>query len=56
MELYIHLPFCKSKCRYCDFASYAGCESHMSAYVDTLLQEASVEAKKLTSTASPSAG
>lgn len=51
MELYIHLPFCKSKCRYCDFASYAGCESHMSAYVDTLLQEASVEAKKLTSTA-----
>ncbi len=23
MELYIHLPFCKSKCRYCDFNSYA---------------------------------
>lgn len=26
MQLYIHLPFCKSKCRYCDFNSYA-CQS-----------------------------
>lgn len=23
MQLYIHIPFCKSKCRYCDFNSYA---------------------------------
>lgn len=23
MQVYIHIPFCKSKCRYCDFASYA---------------------------------
>ncbi len=26
MELYIHLPFCKAKCQYCDFNSYAGCD------------------------------
>jgi len=26
MELYIHLPFCRSKCRYCDFNSYARCD------------------------------
>lgn len=44
MELYIHLPFCRSKCRYCDFPSYAGCESYMASYVDALLQEASMEA------------
>lgn len=24
MEIYIHIPFCKRKCAYCDFASYAG--------------------------------
>lgn len=23
MQLYLHIPFCKSKCRYCDFNSYA---------------------------------
>ena len=44
MELYIHLPFCRSKCRYCDFPSYAGCEAYMASYVDALLQEASMEA------------
>lgn len=40
MELYIHIPYCRSKCRYCDFASYAGQEGTMSAYVDALLREA----------------
>ncbi len=27
MELYIHFPFCRSKCRYCDFNSYAGVDA-----------------------------
>lgn len=40
MELYIHIPYCRQKCRYCDFASYAGQEGSMSAYVDALLREA----------------
>lgn len=40
MELYIHIPYCRQKCRYCDFASYAGQEGTMSAYVDALLAEA----------------
>ena len=40
MELYIHIPYCRQKCRYCDFASYAGQESTMEAYVDALLLEA----------------
>jgi len=26
MEIYIHLPFCKSKCAYCDFNSLSGQE------------------------------
>lgn len=39
MELYIHIPYCRQKCRYCDFASYAGQEATMAAYVDALLRE-----------------
>lgn len=27
MEIYVHIPFCKRKCAYCDFASYAGVTS-----------------------------
>lgn len=40
MELYIHIPYCRQKCRYCDFASWAGQDSTMAAYVDALLREA----------------
>lgn len=40
MELYLHIPYCRQKCRYCDFASYAGQESTMEAYVDAMLREA----------------
>jgi len=40
MELYIHLPYCRQKCRYCDFTSYAGQESTMAQYVDAVLAEA----------------
>lgn len=25
MQIYVHIPFCKSKCRYCDFNSYPNC-------------------------------
>ncbi len=38
--LYIHLPFCKRKCNYCDFCSYVGREADMPAYVDALLRQA----------------
>lgn len=40
MLLYIHIPYCRQKCRYCDFASYAGQESTMAQYVDAVLREA----------------
>lgn len=47
MELYVHIPFCRQKCRYCDFASYAGCEAFMGDYVDALLEEAAVQSSRL---------
>lgn len=40
MELYIHIPFCKKKCRYCAFVSFPGQEAFISDYIDLLLQEA----------------
>ena len=36
ISLYIHIPFCKQKCKYCDFSSYSGKEDVMSEYVDAL--------------------
>ena len=38
-HLYIHIPFCTSRCEYCDFFSQAGCLSRGEAYVDALLAE-----------------
>ncbi|MHB8160054.1 MAG: radical SAM family heme chaperone HemW [Thermoleophilia bacterium] len=38
-HLYIHIPFCASRCGYCDFFSQAGLLSRGEAYVDALLAE-----------------
>jgi oxygen-independent coproporphyrinogen-3 oxidase len=37
--LYVHVPFCASKCTYCDFASYAGREADIPRYVDAVIRE-----------------
>jgi len=38
-SIYLHIPFCKHRCAYCDFNTYAGQESLIPAYVDALIQE-----------------
>lgn len=45
--LYVHLPFCRQKCFYCDFPSYAGKESRMAVYVEALLGELAREGAPL---------
>lgn len=37
---YVHIPFCKSKCKYCSFVSYSGSGlKEQKTYVDSLLKE-----------------
>jgi len=37
--LYVHVPFCMSKCAYCDFVSYARREGDIPRYVDIVVRE-----------------
>lgn len=38
ISLYIHIPFCKSKCKYCDFLSFPNSE-YKAAYKEALINE-----------------
>ncbi len=39
MSLYIHIPFCRLKCAYCNFNTYANLDEHYNDYVQALSAE-----------------
>ncbi len=39
LGIYVHIPFCKKKCYYCDFVSYANKEEYINRYVKALEKE-----------------
>lgn len=44
LGIYIHIPFCKQKCYYCDFISYPNQEEKQNQYIEKLRKE--IEEKK----------
>lgn len=44
--IYIHIPFCKSKCYYCDFCSFAKKENLINDYIKCLIYEIKQKSNK----------
>lgn len=46
LQLYLHFPFCKSKCLYCDFCSAPGSRAGMERYAAALRRELRLAGRK----------
>ncbi|MCD8205957.1 MAG: radical SAM family heme chaperone HemW [Clostridia bacterium] len=47
--IYVHIPFCRSKCRYCDFVSFTDKEGLQDSYAACVIAEAKSRAEELKS-------
>lgn len=47
ISLYIHIPFCVSKCYYCDFSSFADRNDKIIPYIDSLIIELGLYKERL---------
>ena len=45
--IYVHIPFCKSKCRYCDFASFPDKLCFAESYMACVYREMAMREKEL---------
>lgn len=45
-SVYIHIPFCRRRCIYCDFNTYAGRATLIPSYVDALCREIAIVGEK----------
>ena len=41
--IYVHVPFCLTRCGYCDFNAYAGLDELKPRYLSALLREATLD-------------
>ena len=41
LGIYIHIPFCKKNCHYCDFVSFSNLENKQTGYIEALKKEIS---------------
>lgn len=39
LGIYIHIPFCKQRCYYCDFVSYANKQEKVKEYINCIMKE-----------------
>jgi putative oxygen-independent coproporphyrinogen III oxidase len=47
LGVYIHIPFCASKCGYCDFYSLSGCEKLMPKFHNAVIEHIKESARQL---------
>lgn len=47
LGIYVHIPFCKQKCYYCDFISYAKKEEVVEQYISSLKKEIKEQSKRV---------
>lgn len=47
LGLYAHIPFCRAKCRYCNFVSFTAGEEEMASYLKDLKREGKIYARHI---------
>ncbi|MBQ8451549.1 MAG: radical SAM family heme chaperone HemW [Clostridia bacterium] len=45
LSIYVHIPFCNSKCMYCSFVSSVGTDIEKKRYFDSLIKEIKIQSK-----------